>query len=1209
MPSSRNRVGIERKILSTILWVCTLPIAVIIVMGYIVARGGQSTAVQQALLSAAQKTAEGIFIESSARLNTAANLAKDPYIIQSLSPYQEDGANQLFAPVNDSALQQWLNRYRAIDTSNPSGIALYDADGRMHLNVGPAAIPGILELDDPDAKSVPTFNSFEFDGQEVISSLVVAPVFSPSTQEQIGYVAIKAEINPLLEYAMGTPRFQRINTEHENTYQILYLAGDQVFTVQGVLGRDPDDSTALRIIPTHPKIEEYLKDRPLFGTHSIPKYIYENGKPAYNAMVAYQSLVELKFTNLEIYLLVYRPSANVFSSINRSVILLTIGCILFIGILSINAYREVHNNIVRPVSLLNEGAQIVRQGDFDLKLKIDTGDEIEELAMSFNKMAIALKSNIVQLEDSEEKYRHLVTSLRDGIYQIDMEGNFSFLNKAGLLIFGFSNLEQAMGTPIRRFFTEDVDFDPMSSVVQLAESGDRVRLWLERIDGEVICVELTRNRVFDEDNHPTGLEGIIRDITKGVQLEDEARERSERISAINQIANVINSSLEAGRLYESLVGELKKLLDFDYAAVALLSESGECFDGRQLWPEQEVLPGYTFSLNIEDSCAAWVVREQECLVVDKLQSETSPFASQFPAGTKSCLCVPLYATGRIIGTLNLGSELPRTFLRHDVEAIEQMAPHLAVAIRNAQLLTNLQLSLEEVTRAREKLHEVNDELKSLDEMKTNLLSNVSHELRTPLVSVMGYNDMILNGKAGPINNVQQDYLEISLRNIEKLVTLIENLLDFSRLNRGDERLIFATFDLRDCARGSIQIVQPMADSRKIKIDLIAQDEPIWIDGDKGKMGQVFNNLLSNAIKFNEPGGTISVELHMMMRSVEVVVTDTGIGIPEDALDKIFTRFYQYDGSSTRKYGGTGIGLAIAQDIVRLHGNTITATSTPGEGTTFRFTLSLSPTHTGEHVEPPEPVPESSHILVEVVTLDKALSMQIRDLLTAEGMDMIHAGTADSAAALVQRHHPDCILVDLSPVDAFRDFILSIDADTGELSPPIVVLTNDTDDYLAIKDHVSAQVKRNFRKSGLLSGIHHAITKEFDAGIITGHKVLCVDDDPEILAFVDRCLVNEGYETALCGSGEEALKVIKQGDFGLVLLDISMPGMDGWETCLRIKSDPDLAGVKVYMVTAKPITQDTLAMKESGADGLLLKPFRSDDLLQLLQSLELQIQPQ
>ena len=1206
MASSKTRVGIERKILGTILWVCILPIAVILVMGYIIARSSQSTAVQQTLLNSAQKTAEGIEIESSARMRVTQNLAADPYVIHALSPFEEDKLDDPFAPLDKRLLKNWLERYRTIDNSSPNSITLYNSDRNLYLTTPGTPVQGVLSGEIPENTREAAFNSFRFERENnIIAATVTAPVYSPSRVELVGYISIESEINSMLEYAMGNPRFEN-TLQSRDTYQIVYVFGDTVATVHGEISENIDGVPSLASIPTHPKLADYLLERPISGAHAIPKYVTAEGVAPLNAMVAYQRLTNVTFTDLDIYLLVYRPTEYVFSSINRSVILLSVGCILFIGILCINAYREVHNNIVRPVSLLNEGAQIVRQGDFDLKLKIGTGDEIEELAMSFNKMAVALKSNIKQLEDSEEKYRHLVTALRDGIYQTDIDGKLTFLNQAGLMIFGFSTIEYALGTRITDFFNAEVNFNPLSPSIHLIEGDDRTRMWLKPLEGDEICVEITRNRLFNDVNEPIGLEGIIRDITKSVHLEDEARLRSERISAINQIANAINSSLEAGRLYESLVGELQKLVNFDYAAVALLSESAAYFDGRQLWPDQEVAPGYTFTLDLESSCAAWVARERECLVVDDLRSQNSAFASQFPTTVRSCLCVPLYATGRIIGTLNLGAQKASAFLPQDVEALQQMAPHLAVAIRNAQLLTNLQLSLEEVTRAREKLHEVNEELKSLDEMKTNLLSNVSHELRTPLVSVMGYNDMILNGKAGPISTVQKEYLEISLRNIEKLVTLIENLLDFSRLHRGDERLIFDQFDLRDCAISSMQIVQPLSDSRKISLVLNAQETPIWVDGDKGKMGQVFNNLLSNGVKFNDNGGSVTIELKVMHRSVEVIVQDTGIGIPEEALGKIFTRFYQYDASSTRKYGGTGIGLSIAQDIVRLHGNTITATSEVGKGTTFRFNLSLSPAHIDESTTDDSALVEASemHTLVELVTLDRAISMQIRDILTTEGMDMIHAFTPEAALTLAKRHHPDCILIDMSPPEKFQDVISVLTASDAENAPPIVLLTNDDAVYRQHQSRVGARVKRNFRKSGLLSGIHHAIAKDFEATVPVGHKILCVDDDPEILTFVTRCLSTEGYETEHCSTGEDALERVQSGDFGLVLLDISMPGMDGWDTCMRIKAIPELAGIQVYMVTAKPIDQNVAGMKESGADGFLLKPFRPEDLLQLVQSLEL-----
>ncbi|MBM3289798.1 MAG: response regulator, partial [Candidatus Hydrogenedentes bacterium] len=724
-----------------------------------------------------------------------------------------------------------------------------------------------------------------------------------------------------------------------------------------------------------------------------------------------------------------------------------------------------------------------------------------------------------------------------------------------------------------------------------------------RPDERATCVELSGNLLHGDGGVPVGVEGIFRDVTKNIRLERDARDRAERLSVISQIANVINSSLEAGRLYESLVVEVKKLVDFDYAELALLNGSGERFEAQALWPEHST-PRREYAVHDEDSVAARVTKTGECLVVGNLGAPECAFTGHFPAALRSCMSVPLYATGRILGTLNLGAQRLDAFSQHDVDVLQQMAPHVAVAIRNAQLLENLQQSLEEVTLARERLHEANEELKTLDEMKTNLLSNVSHELRTPLVSVMGYTDMIINGKAGPVNAEQKEYLGISLRNIEKLVTLIENLLDFSRLHRGTETIVFDEFDLCDCARASMQIIQPVADGRGITLELNAPEGPLLVEGDKSKLGQVFTNLLSNAVKFNRAGGSVTVELTPKDDCVHVAVHDTGIGIPQEALDKVFTRFYQYDSSSTRKYGGTGIGLSISQDIARLHGTRITASSEVGKGSTFRFVLPLAGARRADARDGGgEGDAPGTRLLVELVTQDRALSSQVRTLLQSEGMDVIHALDAQHAINLAQRHSPDCLLVDCALNDGdtaspMLDQLLS-DKSAGDI--PIIMMTGSEDLYAKYRSLVSARVKRSFRKSSLLSGIQYAIGQSLSTGEPLGHKVLCVDDDVEVLHFIERCLEAEGYDVVTCTSGEQAIRLALTREFGVVLMDIAMPGMDGWEACRRLKRDHALAGIKVFMVTAKPVDSTSARYRDYGADGYLLKPFHGDDLLELVQS--------
>jgi len=165
------------------------------------------------------------------------------------------------------------------------------------------------------------------------------------------------------------------------------------------------------------------------------------------------------------------------------------------------------------------------------------------------------------------------------------------------------------------------------------------------------------------------------------------------------------------------------------------------------------------------------------------------------------------------------------------------------------------------------------------------------------------------------------------------------------------------------------------------------------------------------------------------------------------------------------------------------------------------------------------------------------------------------------------------------------------------------LTNDDTLFQEYEDRIAARIKRSFRKSTLLSGIHHALSREMTIDVQLGDKILCVDDDVEIARFMARCLASEDNETSICESGEAALEEAQSGDYWMVLLDIAMPGLDGWETCTALKSNAALAGIKVFLVTAKPIDKHLGRVRECGADGYLLKPFKAEDLLGLVQGFE------
>jgi PAS domain S-box-containing protein len=1201
MTKKPSRGSIERRFVVSILWVGVIPMVLAMIIGYLAARETQQKANLQDLSTAARKTADAIRLALEERELQTVRVTQFPEVIAYLTQRQAN------ADTSTGPLMTTLRRESRASGERQSVYTLYDPAGTLLLGTNPADPFTPATLQDASEINGPKFIDFRYIPTEGrYAAVLVAPVKTESG-ETVGFITETQGVRDLLVFILGDRRTDRKFPASNDFYEIIIYSDLAKWAVY------PDESSSQELPPPHYapidlKIVSRLQRYPDRESDALFIWNYLSRGQRTPVLIAYHRLMP----DSSIYIAVHRRTPQVFSKINLAA-LLTLGISgIIIAVFCVIAYRNVNNTIIRPLALLNEGAQIIRQGDLDLKLRIGTGDEIEELAASFNEMAAALRSNLKQLRNSEEKHRSLVTSMRDGLFQTDGNGLITFINPSGGEILGHADFSAVLGRSMPDLFLHRGDYEHITLGTPDNPIIEGTRVWLLRPDGTAICVDLSGNRLYDDKGRLSGIDGTFRDVTRGVRLEQEAAERAERISVINQIANVVNSSLEAGRVYENIGVELRKLIAFDYAAVSLWLEGVEHFETRQLWPEPREGREQFPRLDGSGSCAAWVAAEQRCLLVEDLGAANSLFSFQFPERVRGILCVPLYASARIIGTLNLGAEQTGFFTQHDAEVLEQLAPHLAAALRNAQLLDNLKLSLEEVTRAREKLHAANEELKSLDEMKTNLLSNVSHELRTPLVAVMGYTDMVINGKAGPVTEKQRNYLGISLRNVEKLVTLIENLLDFSRLYRGAEELVFTRFDLLDCVRMSVESVKPVADSKGIALTTTARNErgepydpPVLVEGDKGKLGQVFNNLLSNAVKFNEPGGSVAVAVDVRNNIAHISVTDTGIGIPEGELDKVFSRFYQVDSSSTRKYGGTGIGLAIAQDIVRLHGSRISVSSRLGEGATFQFNLSLSGAARqvpGDEIDFPPPI--ETHLLVEVVTQDRSLATQLRNLLLADGMDIIHAASATTAIGLAAHHNPDCIVLD-TEAGPLGSLVVEEIVDAPGLSAPVVLLTNDDELYERFQSRLAGRIRRNFRKSTLLSGLHSAMNRNLPSGRQLGNRVLCVDDDPEIGQFIVRCLENDGFEASLCDRGEAALELAATGDYWMGLLDIAMPGIDGWETCRRLKTDPDLAGFRVHIVTAKPIDTLSAEFRNSGADGYLLKPFKGEDLIAVVRAFDAQ----
>jgi signal transduction histidine kinase len=313
-------------------------------------------------------------------------------------------------------------------------------------------------------------------------------------------------------------------------------------------------------------------------------------------------------------------------------------------------------------------------------------------------------------------------------------------------------------------------------------------------------------------------------------------------------------------------------------------------------------------------------------------------------GTKSLRVIPLRVHGTHVGIMTFASDAAQE--PRELEMMDVWASQAALILQNAALARSLERRVEERTAAlaekTRELEALNAELRELDRAKSNFLATVSHELRTPLVSIQGYNELMLREALGPISSEQRRGLTIAVRNLALLVDLIDNLLYFARRELDVNEPPLATVDLRGVAENALDLQRPRAAQRGVQLVFEAPPERMSVRANQSELHRMVLNLVSNAIKFNkEADGCVRVTLRRAPEAhAELTVADNGIGIPPNEQERIFERFHQVDSSPTRRYGGAGIGLAVARAIARTHGGDIGVQSAAGGGSVFTVRLPL-----------------------------------------------------------------------------------------------------------------------------------------------------------------------------------------------------------------------------------------------------------------------------
>ena len=605
----------------------------------------------------------------------------------------------------------------------------------------------------------------------------------------------------------------------------------------------------------------------------------------------------------------------------------------------------------------------------------------------------------------------------------------------------------------------------------------------------------------------------------------------------------------------------------------------------------------------------------EAALLSRVWQERKPIATSDPStwgtalrslaaavgGAGSALIAPLAAGEQPYGCVVVLLERRALFLDDDLAVLALLAEEAALSVTQAELVSQLRRQ--------------NVALAEASRLKSAFLANMSHELRTPLNAIIGFSELLLDEpeEDGYDRESRQTYLQTVHDSGQHLLALINDILDLSKIEAGKMELRPETVHVAEVVTRTLATVAPLAARKQLVVtsDLDGSGDVV---ADEGKVKQVLYNLLSNAIKFTPEGGKIGVSARRAASALELTVTDTGIGISKEDQERIFREFQQLDSGPARKEGGTGLGLALSRRLVELHGGRLWVESGDGQpGSRFHFTL---PLRGGAEVLPEEmpvdvlegaleqesaveapaalPLPidpaatngDVAHAPLVLAVEDDASAARILSFYLARGGFRTHV-IADGAQAIETARvlRPAAITLDvlLPNVDGW-DVLTALKQDPATRDIPVVVISIVDDEErayaLGAVDYFVKPVDRHALMDSLRrlmpsARVHDAAGAEGQNGHAATRpaRVLMVDDDPAALELHAAALAPAGYEVMRAGGGAEGIDLARRHRPDVVVLDLMMPEVSGFDVLAALRADPQLRRIPVLVVTAKDLTPD------------------------------------